>query len=189
MLLLQANTMADLRVISEPLPGVFVLECPYFPDHRGDFTKLFHYDALLAQGIDFKPAESFLTRSNAGVLRGMHFQVGKAAHVKLVSCIKGKVLDVVVDVRPESVHFNKPIAVELSETANTALLIGKGYAHGFLTVGAESWMLYSTTTVHCPSLDRGVRWNSIAFDWPIDQPLLSERDGVHPPISLCPKEF
>ena len=110
--------MADLSVISEPLPGVFVLDCPHFPDHRGDFTKLFHSDALLAQGIDFKPAESFLTRSNAGVLRGMHFQVGEAAHDKLVSCIKGKVLDVVVDVRPESNHFNKPLALELSESDN-----------------------------------------------------------------------
>jgi dTDP-4-dehydrorhamnose 3,5-epimerase len=182
MLLFQANTMIDLSVRNEPLPGVFVLDCPHFPDHRGDFSKLFHFDALLAQGIDFKPAESFLTRSKAYVLRGMHFQVGAAANDKLVTCIKGTVLDVVVDVRPESPHFNKPFSVELSESSNTALLIVKGYAHGFLTVEDDSWMLYSTTTVHCPSLDRGVRWDSIAFDWPIDQPLLSERDGCHPQI-------
>jgi len=181
--------MADLRVVSEPLPGVLVLDCPYFPDHRGDFTKLFHFDALSDQGIDFKPAESFLTRSKANVLRGMHFQVGAAAHEKLVSCIKGKVLDVVVDVRPESPHFNKPISIELSETGHTVLLIGKGYAHGFLTIEDDSWMLYSTTTVHCPSLDRGVRWDSIAFDWPISQPLISDRDGCHPHISSCLKEF
>ena len=98
--------MADLPVRSQPLPGVFVLDCPHFPDHRGDFTKLVHTDALLAQGITFTPAESFLTRSKQGVLRGMHFQVGEDAHGKLVTCIKGRVLDVVVDVRPDSPHFN-----------------------------------------------------------------------------------
>lgn len=174
--------MADLRVRSQPLPGVFVLDCPYFPDQRGDFTKLFHIDALQAQGIDFSPAESFLTRSKTGVLRGMHFQVGEAAHDKLVTCIKGQVLDVVVDVRPESPHFNKPFAVEISDSSNTALLIGKGYAHGFLTLAEVSWMLYFTSKVHCPSLDHGVLWSSIAFDWPSAKPLISERDGLHPLI-------
>lgn len=174
--------MADLLIRTQPLPGVFVLDCPHFPDHRGDFTKLFHADALLAQGIAFTPAESFLTRSNAGVLRGMHFQVGEAAHDKLVTCIKGRVLDVVVDVRPDSAHFNKPFAIELTDISNTALMIGKGYAHGFLTLDEDSWMLYSTSTVHRPSLDRGVLWSSIAFDWPISEPTLSDRDADHPRI-------
>jgi dTDP-4-dehydrorhamnose 3,5-epimerase len=174
--------MADLLIRDQPLPGVFVLDCPHFPDHRGDFTKLFHSEALLAQGISFTPAESFLTRSNAAVLRGMHFQVGEAAHDKLVTCIKGRVLDVVVDVRPDSPHFNKPFAIELTDITNTALMIGKGYAHGFLTLDDDSWMLYSTSTVHRPSLDRGVLWSSIAFDWPISEPTLSERDADHPRI-------
>lgn len=174
--------MADLLIRSQPLPGVFVLDCPHFPDHRGDFTKLFHAEALLAQGISFTPAESFLTRSNAGVLRGMHFQVDEAAHDKLVTCIKGRVLDVVVDVRPDSPHFNQPFAIELPDTSNTALLIGKGYAHGFFTLDDDSWMLYSTSTVHCTSLDRGVLWSSIAFKWPREQPVLSDRDRRHPSI-------
>lgn len=174
--------MADLRVRSQPLPGVYLLDCPYFPDHRGDFTKLFHIDALSKQGISFMPAESFITRSKVDVLRGMHFQDGEAAHDKLVACIKGSVLDVVVDVRPQSPHFNQPLAVELSDASNTALLIGKGYAHGFLTLSDDSWMLYTTSTVHCPSLDRGVLWSSIAFEWPVVHPLLSDRDGRHPLI-------
>ena len=174
--------MFDLRICSEPLPGVFVLECSHFPDHRGDFTKLFHSHSLADQGINFSPAETFLTRSKENVLRGMHYQVGEAAHDKLVTCIKGHVLDVVVDVRPESTHFNKPLALELSESDSRVILIGKGYAHGFLTISPDSWMLYSTTTVHCPSLDRGVLWNSIAFEWPIDHPLLSQRDEQHPKI-------
>jgi dTDP-4-dehydrorhamnose 3,5-epimerase len=173
--------VAELAIIVLPLPGVALLQCPHFTDHRGDFTKLFHSDALSSLGLPFTPAESFLTRSKAGVIRGMHFQVGEAAHDKLVFCPKGRVLDVVVDVRPESAQFNKPVAVELSESSNTALLIGKGYGHGFLAMD-DSWMLYSTTTVHNPALDRGVLWSSIDFDWPIEQPVISERDCQHPPI-------
>ncbi len=174
--------MKDLLIVREPLPRVFILSCPYFLDQRGDFIKLFHSDALLSQGISFKPAESFLTRSRRDVLRGMHFQVDDSAHDKLVTCIKGTVLDVVVDVDPHSPNFNKTFAVELSEASKKALIIGKGYAHGFLSLTDDSWMLYSTTTVHNPNLDRGVRWDSIAFDWPISQPVVSDRDRSHPKI-------
>ena len=175
--------MAELRIHDQPLPGVFVLQCPHFVDHRGDFTKLFHAETLLAQGIGFTPAESFLTRSKAGVLRGMHFQADTAAHDKLVSCIRGCVLDVIVDVRPDSPHFNKPYAIELSESTNTAVLVGKGYAHGFLSMSNDSWMIYSTSTIHCPALDRGVLWSSIAIDWPCTEPIVSERDKRHPAIN------
>lgn len=181
--------MAELCVIDQPLPGVFLLDCPYFPDERGDFTKFFHSEALHSQGISFVQAESFLTRSKRNVLRGMHFQVGHSAHEKLVTCIKGSVLDVVVDVRQDSKSFNQPFSIELSESSNKSLLIGKGYAHGFFTLSDDSWMLYSTTTTHNPSLDRGVLWNSISFDWPTANPTLSNRDKSHPSISKCQEEF
>lgn len=175
--------MADLLIRDQPLPGVFVLDCPHFVDSRGDFTKLFHGETLLAQGIAFIPAESFITRSKRGVLRGMHFQVDIAAHDKLVSCIKGRVLDVIVDVRPDSPHFNKPYSIELSESRHTAVLIGKGYAHGFLSMSEDSWMTYYTSTIHCPALDRGVLWSSLAIDWPCHDPIISERDKQHPDIN------
>lgn len=176
--------MTDFRKLDEPIPGVFVLDCPHFSDHRGEFTKLFHVEALMNQGIAFTPAESFLTRSNSGVLRGMHFQVNESAHDKLVTCIKGRVLDVVVDIRPRSPYFNQPFSIELTDTSNIALLIGKGYAHGFYTFEDDSFMLYSTTTIHCANLDRGVLWNSIAFEWPNEKPVLSERDALHPSIEM-----
>jgi dTDP-4-dehydrorhamnose 3,5-epimerase len=176
------GSVAELSIIEQLLPGVTLLQCPHYTDHRGDFTKLFHADALHAIDLTFTPAESFLTRSRSGVLRGMHFQVGDAAQDKLVFCPKGHVLDVVVDVRPGSAQFNKPVAVELSDNASTALLIRKGYGHGFLALADDSWMLYYTSTVHCPALDRGVLWSSIDFDWPIEQPIISDRDRKHPPI-------
>ena len=174
--------MSDIKMIEEVLPGVALLQCPRYADVRGDFTKLYHTDSMSSLGFPFEPAESFMTRSKAGVIRGMHFQVDKAAHDKLIFCPKGRVLDVVVDVRPKSPQFKKPIALELSEDDNLALLIGKGYAHGFLSIDEDSWMMYATTTVHNPSLDRGVLWSSIDFEWPISAPIVSERDQCHPAI-------
>jgi dTDP-4-dehydrorhamnose 3,5-epimerase-like enzyme len=94
------------------------------------------------------------------------------------------VLDVVVDVRPESPTFNRPYAVELSHASHQALMIGKGYAHGFLALDDDSSMLYATTTVHEPSLDSGVLWSSINFQWPIQSPILSARDQLHDPICI-----
>ena len=110
----------------------------------------------------------------------MHFQVGNAAHDKLVCCLKGRVLDVVVDIRPDSPHFNQPVSVELSESEPIALLIGKGYAHGFLALEDESWI--QSSIVHQPELDRRVLCSSIDFDWPLQNPLLSQRDQQHPSI-------
>ena len=174
--------MSEITIVEKLLPGVTLLECPKYEDHRGIFIKLFHSDTMESLGLTFHPVETFLTRSKANVLRGMHFQAEEAAHDKLVFCPKGRVLDVIVDVNSESPHFNKPVALELSENDSTILLIGKGYAHDFLSLEEDSWMLYSTTTVHKPSLDCGVLWSSIDFQWPIDSPILSERDCNHPTI-------
>ena len=174
--------MNDFAIVDEPLPGVVIFNCPHYRDIRGSFIKHFCSDYFQSQGIFFHPAESFLTRSRANVIRGMHFQVGEAAHEKLIFCPKGRVLDVVVCICPKSPHFNKPISVELSEHRDIGLIIGKGYGHGFLSLDDDSWMMYSTTSVHCPSLDRGVLWSSINFDWPIQDPIISKRDRQHPLI-------
>ena len=112
----------------------------------------------------------------------MHYQINKEDNFKLVTCIKGRVLDVIVDIRPNSPCYNQPFSLELSEDNCLALLIGKGYAHGFLTLSEESWMLYATSSVHCKTMDRGILWSSIAFKWPNDSPIISERDSLHPVI-------
>jgi dTDP-4-dehydrorhamnose 3,5-epimerase/CDP-3, 6-dideoxy-D-glycero-D-glycero-4-hexulose-5-epimerase len=114
----------------------------------------------------------------------MHYQVEEAAHLKLVSCPIGRILDVVVDIRPESDQFNHPFAIELNSQQPQALLIDKGYAHGFLTIEDQSLVQYLTSTVHDPLRDQGVHWASIDFDWPVKTPVISKRDSRQPPISL-----
>jgi len=175
--------MSEFKVRELILPDVFLIEFPRFFDERGSFSKFFHDEALAKLGIGFVPAETFFTRSASGVLRGMHFQVGPAEHVKLVCCTQGSVLDVVVDIRLESCYFNQPVGIELNEKKPLALLIGKGYAHGFLSLDDNSTLLYATSTVHQPEFDCGVLWSSINFNWPIQNPLISERDQKHPAIS------
>ena len=112
----------------------------------------------------------------------MHYQAGASAHDKLVCCLKGRVLDVVVDIRPESPVFNQPVSIELSQHLNNVLFIPQGYGHGFLSLEDDSWILYSTSTVYDKDMDCGVLWSSIDFDWPVNDPILSHRDTLHPSI-------
>lgn len=177
------------EIIAEPLPGVIVLRTPHFADSRGSFLKGFHAELFNDLGLSFQPAEQFFSNSKKGVLRGMHFQVGMAAQKKLVSCPIGRILDVVVDVRPESANFNQAVAIELSGGDPVAILIAKGYAHGFLTLEDNSWVHYLTTSVHSPTHDKGVLWSSIDLIWPIADPFLSDRDSSHPGIGTESYDF
>jgi dTDP-4-dehydrorhamnose 3,5-epimerase len=177
-------TSSGFNVLSEPLPGVYVIRTPRFEDQRGIFVKSFHSEFFEALPNPFVPAEQFTSISSSGVLRGMHFQEGYSAHQKLVNCLAGRLFDVVVDVRPESPNFNKPFSLELSDTNPISILIGKGYAHGFLSLAESSIMHYLTSSVHSPSNDRGVLWSSIDLAWPVVNPVVSPRDAAHPHIGV-----
>lgn len=178
-----------IKIESEPLPGVYVLENFLFKDLRGSFNKIYNEDAFKNIGLKFNPKEHFFTTSKKNVLRGMHFQVGNSSHEKLIYCSFGSFLDVVVDVRKDSEHFNKPFSIELSEQSPKLIFIGKGYAHGFLSKTKISSIHYLTSTIHNPTEDKGVLWNSIDFNWKIKSPILSKRDLKHPSINEIKCEF
>ena len=178
-----------MKIIEERLPDVFLISINNSFDLRGKFVKFYNLDELNLLNLDFVPKESYISSSKCGVIRGMHYQVGKYAHKKLVTCFKGKVLDIIVDVRKNSPNFNKPISYILSEENPQALLIGKGYAHGFLSLSEESIMNYMTSTVYAPQFDCGVLWSSINFSWPIKKPIISKRDTIHPSIGKHKCEF
>ena len=176
------KAMSDFKILTEPLPDVFIIQIPRFEDQRGIFIKSFNEDFFSSLPDPFTPMEQFISISSKDVIRGMHFQVENSAQQKLVTCPVGKVLDVIVDVRIESPYFNKPISFELGEKEPLAILIGKGYAHGFLSLTDNSFMQYLTSTVHSPAHDKGVLWSSIDFNWPTDSPKISNRDSNHPAI-------
>ena len=172
-----------MKVLPTDLDGVFVLKPNVFEDARGSYVKTYHEGLFESCGIRFSPKEEFFSVSRKNVVRGMHFQCPPAAHDKLVYCPVGKVMDVVLDLRPTATGVRaRCISHELSARNREMLFIPAGCAHGFLALEDDSMMVYQTSTVHSPSHDAGVLWNSFGFDWPVKNPILSERDQKFPAL-------
>ena len=179
----------NLKLLPAELAGVFVLQPKIFTDQRGTFVKTYHADIFREAGLDFTPREEFFSISHKNVVRGMHFQSPPAAQDKLVYCPVGKVLDVVMDLRPGSRTFGGTFARELSAENREMLYIPVGCAHGFLSLAEDTIMVYQTSTVHSPTQDAGILWNSIGFDWPVKNPILSARDQAFPTLNQFQSPF
>ena len=172
-----------MKIHSEPLSGAFVLNPRVFEDMRGDFVKTFHQPDFVALGIHFDPREEFFSTSHRNVLSGMHFQLPPHDHEKFVYCIRGSILDVVLDLRKGSPDLGKFAGIRLSAQNRQLFFIPKGMAHGFLALEDDTVVVYKTSTVHSPSHDAGVRWDSFGFVWPVETPILSERDRSFPAMA------
>jgi dTDP-4-dehydrorhamnose 3,5-epimerase/CDP-3, 6-dideoxy-D-glycero-D-glycero-4-hexulose-5-epimerase len=169
-----------MRVEVELLPGCLVLTPRVLTDERGQFVKTFHAADFAAVGLALEVREEFFSVSRLGVLRGMHLQVPPQAHEKLVYCIVGAALDVVLDLRRSSPSFGQTASIEISAQNRRVVFVPKGVAHGFLALQENTTLVYKTSTVHAPDQDTGVRWDSFGFDWPVSQPVISARDQALP---------
>ena len=159
------------------IDGVILIGTNVLNDERGSFTKSFEAAEFQQHGLSVKFAEEFYSVSNAGVLRGMHFQLPPLDHEKIVYCALGRVLDVVLDLRSKSATYKQCLSVELSSKGGETLYIPKGCAHGFWSL-EDSIMVYKVGTPYSPEHDTGIHWDSFGFDWPGDQPVLSSRDSM-----------
>jgi dTDP-4-dehydrorhamnose 3,5-epimerase len=146
------------------------------PDARGRFFKTFHSDIFAAHGLETRFLEEYFSWSNAGVIRGMHFQTPPRQHTKIVSCMVGSVMDVVVDIRKGSPTFGKTNQLTLSADQANMLYIPAGLAHGFGVLSGEALMHYKVSSLYAPENDSGIRWDSLGIDWGIKNPIISERD-------------
>jgi dTDP-4-dehydrorhamnose 3,5-epimerase len=173
------------RVIPQPLPGVAVVELGVHRDDRGAFVKTFHATAMAKLGWRFELREEFFSVSHRGVLRGMHFQLPPHDHQKLVSCTRGRVLDVLLDLRQGSPAFGRYSAIELNEATPQVLVAPCGLAHGFLSLEDQSCVNNKTDGEYSPQHDVGVRWDSFGFDWPMaaGDLIISPRDRQLPPLA------
>lgn len=178
-----------MNVLSQPLVGTYLISPKVVADHRGCFVKTFHADAFAEIGFRFQPAEEFYSVSRKNVIRGMHFQLPPHDHEKIVYCVTGRALDVLLDLRRESATYGKTAAAVLSADNNQQFLIPKGVAHGFAAMEERTTIVYQVSSVHAPSHDAGVLWSSIGFDWGIKQPILSERDRSLPLLAAFPSPF
>lgn len=172
-----------------PIAGCRFFRFGRFKDDRGYFAKPFATPFLEGLGIDFRVAETFFSESSAGVLRGMHFQVPPHDHNKIVVCLGGRVLDLVLDLRIGSSTFGKTFACELSADEPLALFIPKGLAHGFYTLSDSSLMAYWVDAPYSKEHDLGIRWNSVGFSWPHPAPVISARDLTFPAFSEFDSPF
>ena len=146
------------------------------PDARGKFFKTFHSEFFSAHSLETNFLEEYFSWSVAGVIRGMHFQTPPHQHSKIVSCLVGSVLDVVVDLRQGSPTFKQTAQFPLSAEKANMLYIPEGFAHGFAVLEGEALMHYKVSSVYAPSCDAGIRWDSLGVDWGIQNPIMSERD-------------
>ncbi|MBV4460859.1 dTDP-4-dehydrorhamnose 3,5-epimerase [Pseudomonas sp. COR58] len=168
-----------MNVIPTDLPGVLIIEPKVFGDERGFFYESFNGKAFLeATGLDVQFVQDNHSRSQKGVLRGLHYQL-QNTQGKLVRVTAGEVLDIAVDIRRSSPHFGQWVAVRLSADNHRQLWIPEGFAHGFVVLSEFAEFLYKTTDYYTPAAERTIRWDDpdLAIDWQLDEaPQLSAKD-------------
>jgi len=168
-----------LRVVEEPLPGVKLLAPKVIDDSRGFFMESYNRRHLADLGIAHEFVQDNHSRSSRGVLRGLHYQLGHA-QAKLVRVTRGRVFDVVVDIRRGSPNFGRWAGAQLSEENRLCLFAEEGFAHGFLVLSDVVDFQYKCSDFFSAEDERGLPWNDpeIGIDWPLDnlEPILSERD-------------
>lgn len=165
-----------MKILETSFKDLIILETVNFQDNRGCFQKLFNSDFFKMHKLDTDYQEFYYSVSQKNVIRGMHFQLPPLEHTKLVYVSKGRIKDVVVDLRKKSSTYGQCFSVELNACLAQYLYIPKGFAHGFLSLEDDSIVNYAQTSCYSKEYDFGIAYDSINFNWEIDSPILSERD-------------
>lgn len=177
-----------MKIQQTPLKGCFLLTPNVFEDSRGLFFETFNQEAFeKATGITTSFVQDNQSISGYGVLRGMHFQIGKLAQAKLVRVIQGKVLDIVVDLRKDSETFGKQFSVILEAEEFTQLYVPRGFAHGFITLSERSIFAYKCDNYYDKASEGGIIYNDpdLNLDWqlPVKDLIISEKDLELPTLN------
>lgn len=161
------------------IKGLVVIEPKIYSDERGVFYEFFNRQQLLKHGINEEFVQGNHSKSNFGVLRGLHFQIQRAQG-KLIRVLMGEILDVVVDLRKGSETFGEYFKIVLSESNRKILFVPKGFAHGFLTLKDNTEIEYLCTDFYAPDFDSGILWNDadLNIDWELEKYDLKEEDLI-----------
>lgn len=164
---------------------VIIIEPDIFKDDRGHFLECYRAQNYLDHGIPDRFVQDNLSYSRRGVLRGLHYQL-RQPQGKLVYVAYGEVYDVAVDIRADSSTFGKWVGVTLSSKTATQIYIPEGFAHGFCVTSSFAVVVYKCTEYYSPMDERGIGWNdpSLNISWPVDKPILSDKDRANPTLRM-----
>lgn len=179
-----------MKINTTPIEGLLILEPDVFRDERGFFLETFHEQKYEELGIEPNFVQDNLSLSSKGILRGLHFQY-RHPQAKLVQVLLGEVFDVAVDIRRGSTTFGKYFGIMLSQDNLYQLFIPEGFAHGYCVVSETALFAYKCSDFYSPSDEGGLLWSDpdIGIEWPISDPLLSQKDSRLPCLSAFPKDW
>ena len=166
------------------IPDVILIEPRVLGDARGFFIETYKQSDFAAAGINDVFVQENHSSSERGVLRGLHYQHPPYGQSKLVRVVSGSVFDVAVDLRPDSPTSGRWVAAQLSSEDRRQMYIPSGCAHGFCVLSERAEVVYMISTEYSPDHESGIMWNdpALGIDWPVDRPVLSERDTRWPPL-------
>jgi dTDP-4-dehydrorhamnose 3,5-epimerase len=173
------------------IPDIILIEPVLFADERGFFMETYKYSDFNKSGIKEYFIQENYSKSAKNVLRGLHYQKNPMAQGKLVRCLKGEIFDVVVDIRKGSPTYSRWISVILSGENNLMLYIPPAFAHGFIVLSDSAEVVYKCTEEYSPEHEKGIIWNDpdINIKWPVENPILSEKDKEHPALKYADNNF
>ncbi len=182
-----------MKIIETEIEGVVIIEPDVFGDDRGYFFESYNQARFDAAVRPVRFVQDNESKSKFGVLRGLHFQHGRAAQSKLVRVVKGTVLDVAVDIRRGSPTFGRYVAVELTAENKRQFFVPRGFAHGFSVLSDEAVFQYKCDNLYAPQSEGAIAWNdpAIGIDWRLrpEEVILSPKDSRHPTLAECTELF
>lgn len=177
----------------EPLaiPDVVKITPDIFGDDRGFFLELYKSESFAKAGLPAQFVQFNLSKSQQGVVRGLHYQLEPYTQGKLVTVVSGEIFDVAVDLRRNSPHFGSWVSTTLSAADHTMVYVPPGFAHGFAVTSAAAEVLYYNTKQYAPDQERGIIWNDpvIGITWPVKEPVLSTKDQAYPLLAAAEINF
>ena len=180
-----------MKLISTDFEGLYIIEPKIFEDSRGYFYETFNRSVFEHNGLFYDFVQDNESKSEYGVIRGLHYQIGQFSQAKLVRVLQGKVLDVVVDLRQNSKTFGKYFSIELSAENKKQFLVPRGFAHGFSVLSKETIFIYKCDNFYNKKSERGIMFNDkkLSIDWqiPINQQKISEKDTKNPSFDKADK--
>lgn len=173
------------------IPEVILIEPSRLVDDRGFFMEMYKRSDFAKEGITEYFVQDNYSLSRQGVLRGLHYQKNPRAQGKLMRCVKGKILDVAVDIKSGSPTYGVWVAAELTGENGHMLYIPPSFAHGFVVLSGVAEVIYKCTEEYSPENERGIIWNdpTIKINWPIENPILSKKDAILPTLQNADHDF